>query len=62
MDFTKLDEHKSMNHVGTGLGLSICKMIVEKMCGKINVDSTVNEGTTFSVVVTSSVLIERKLL
>jgi signal transduction histidine kinase len=29
MDFSRLDEHKNMNHQGTGLGLSICKRMLE---------------------------------
>ena len=47
MDFMKIDAHKKINPSGTGLGLSICKLIVEKMRGKINVDSKENIGTTF---------------
>lgn len=34
---------------GTGLGLSIAKLSVEQHGGTIDVDSTVNEGTTFSI-------------
>lgn len=34
---------------GTGLGLSICYGIVEKMGGKIDVNSVVNEGTRFRI-------------
>ena len=34
---------------GTGLGLTICKQIIEAHNGKIEVSSTIGEGTTFSV-------------
>jgi two-component system NtrC family sensor kinase len=34
---------------GTGLGLSICYGIVEKMGGRIEVQSSVGAGTTFTV-------------
>jgi len=34
---------------GTGLGLSICYGIVQKMGGKIDVNSTVGEGTKFRI-------------
>lgn len=33
LDFSKLNEHASINRGGTGLGLSICKKIIEKMGG-----------------------------
>jgi signal transduction histidine kinase len=37
------------NRGGTGLGLSACLQIVNQMEGKIEVESEVNAGTTFSV-------------
>lgn len=47
VDFSRLD--RDMNHKGTGLGLSICKKMIEKMGGKVDVESTVDVGTTFKV-------------
>lgn len=47
MNFSKLDEHSSLNTSGTGLGLSICKSLIELMGGEVNVESTQGEGTTF---------------
>jgi len=34
---------------GAGLGLPICKLIVEKMNGRILVDSQLGIGTTFII-------------
>jgi signal transduction histidine kinase len=34
---------------GTGLGLSISKAIIKRHFGEINVKSTLQEGTTFSI-------------
>jgi two-component system, NtrC family, sensor kinase len=35
---------------GTGLGLSICYGIINKMGGRIDVESRLDEGTTFTIV------------
>ncbi|MDO4790276.1 MAG: response regulator [Porphyromonas sp.] len=37
------------NDSGTGIGLSFCKMMVEKMNGKISVQSELNKGSIFTV-------------
>jgi len=36
---------------GTGLGLSICYGIMEKMGGKVEVESAVGSGTTFTITI-----------
>jgi len=45
--FRQVDLGITRNYGGTGLGLSISKAFVEKMGGRIWLDSKVNEGTTF---------------
>ena len=43
--FYKVDEFRQ----GTGLGLSICKVIAQKMKGRITVQSKINVGSRFSL-------------
>jgi two-component system NtrC family sensor kinase len=45
---------------GTGLGLSICYGIIKKMRGDIRVQSTMDEGTTFTIEIPVSMEINEK--
>ncbi len=47
--FTQENITSRTKYVGTGLGMSIAKSIVDKMNGKIRVDSIKDEGSTFFV-------------
>jgi two-component system capsular synthesis sensor histidine kinase RcsC len=48
-DYSRLDEHQSMNAKGTGLGMSICKRIVEQMGGKCTLDSEEGVGSQVTI-------------
>lgn len=45
--FAQADSSTSRRRGGTGLGLAICKMIIDKLGGKIDFASTPGMGTTF---------------
>ena len=47
--FYRTDDARAHTKKGTGLGLSICAWIVESHHGRIEVQSKVGEGSTFTV-------------
>ncbi|MBC2592964.1 response regulator [Ruficoccus amylovorans] len=49
--FSQLDTSSTRRHGGTGLGLVISQKLLERMGGRIWVDSVVEKGTVFHVVV-----------
>ncbi len=48
--FYRVDNHRSREMGGTGLGLAIVKHIVNRHRGRLQVDSTMGQGSVFKVV------------
>ncbi len=48
-EFYRAKNAKELGLEGTGLGLSLVKRILDLYCGDISVESTINEGTRFNI-------------
>jgi signal transduction histidine kinase/CheY-like chemotaxis protein len=46
--FAQLDASTTRRFGGTGLGLALCQRLVDRMGGKLTVDSSVDSGSTFA--------------
>ncbi|WP_430354695.1 sensor histidine kinase [Viridibacillus arvi] len=49
--FYRVDKSRSRNRGSSGLGLSIGKFIVESLNGTIEVSSTLNKGSEFTIII-----------
>jgi len=54
--FTQVDSSPSRRHSGTGLGLAISHRLAELMAGELSIQSTVGEGSTFSLTIAAGPL------
>ena len=51
--YQQAEAHTSRIYGGTGLGLSLCRQISHLMNGRIEVDSTVGKGSTFTIFISA---------
>ena len=52
-DFQQVDSSVARPYGGTGLGLSICRRLATMLGGRLDMESEVGRGSTFTLVVAS---------
>ena len=55
IEFHQVNQTITRQHGGTGLGLAISDRLVKLMGGKIEVESKLNQGSTFTIILPRSV-------